>query len=212
LRLNVDAYYREERDRLRFENSEFRRMGALIVRPSNPVWLNALEGTAAGGIVTLERRRANGLSGWISFALGRTALTDTITGERFVSDYDQARTLNAYGIYRTSRRLSFSARYRYGSNFPLTGYYEAAGDDVWSLAEERNRERLPAYGRLDLRADWAFSYRRSRLTLFTELVNTAGRDNLGPDAPSIRLPLGTVTGLTQTLFPFLPSAGVLIEF
>ena len=211
-RLSVDGYYREERDRLRFEDSEFRRAGAIIVRPSNPVWHNALTGTAAGAVVTLERRQVNGLSGWLSFAMGRTALTDTLTSEGFVSDYDQARTLNAYGIYRTSRRLSFSARYRYGSNFPLAGYYQQVADEVWTLAEERNRARLPPYGRLDLRADWAFTYRRSRLTLFTELVNTAGRDNLGPDAPTIHLPIGTVTGLTQTLFPFLPSAGILIEF
>jgi hypothetical protein len=43
-------------------------------------------------------------------------------------------------------------------------------------------------------------------------VNTTGRENLGPDSPTIRLPLGIVTGLTHSLFPFLPSAGVLIEF
>lgn len=211
-RLSVDGYYREERDRLRFENSEFRRAGAGIIRPVDPVWRNALDGTASGGVLTLERRQVNGLSGWISLAVGRTELADRLTGEHFVSDYDQARTLNAYGIYRTSRRLSFSARYRYGSNFPLPGYYEPVGDQVWTLSEDRNRARLPAYGRLDLRGDWAFTYRRSRLTLFTELVNTAARDNLGPDAPTIFLPTGTVRGLTQSLFPFLPSAGVLIEF
>ena len=163
-------------------------------------------------MVTVERRTANGLSGWISLGLGRTALTDALTGERFVSDYDQARTLNAYGIYRTSRALSFSARYRYGSNFPLAGYYAPVGEDIYTLAAERNRARLPAYSRLDLRADWAFTYRRSRLTLFTEVVNAAGRENLGPDAPLIRLASGTVSGLTQKLFPFMPSVGVLVEF
>ena len=211
-RMRLDGYYREERDRLRYERSEFRRRGSTIVRPNAPVWTNALKGTAAGGVVTIERRTPNGLSGWVSLAIGRTALTDVYTGERFVSDYDQARTLNAYGIYRTSRRLSFSARYRYGSNFPLTGYYAPLGEESYTLAEERNRTRLPAYGRLDLRADWAFTYRRSRLTLFTEVVNATGRENLGPDAPTIRLPVGGVNGLTQQLFPLLPSVGVLVEF
>jgi hypothetical protein len=163
-------------------------------------------------VLTLERRQTNGLSGWISFAFGRTTLTDVLTGERFVSDYDQARMLNAYGIYRTSRRLSLSARYRYGSNFPIVGYYTPESGGVYTIAERRNEARLPAYARLDLRADWAFTYRRSRLTIFTEIVNTTGRENLGPDAPTIRLPLGIVTGLTHSLFPFLPSAGVLIEF
>jgi hypothetical protein len=211
-RISLVGYYREERDRLRFENSEFRRVGTIISHPMDPVWVNPLQGTAAGGVVTLERRQTNGLSGWISFALGRTTLTDVLTGERFVSDYDQARMLNAYGIYRTSRRLSLSARYRYGSNFPIVGYYAPEVGGVYTIAEQRNEARLPGYARLDLRADWAFTYRRSRLTIFTEIVNTTGRENLGPDSPTIRLPLGIVTGLTHSLFPFLPSAGVLIEF
>jgi hypothetical protein len=210
--IRVDGYYRRESDRLRFERSEFRRSGNLIIRPGNPFWTNSLDGSASGGVITLERRQANGLSGWISFAAARTNLQDTLTGEQFGSDYDQARTLNAYAIYRTARQISLSARYRYGSNFPLAGYYEPVSDQVWTLAEQRNQARLPAYRRLDLRADWAFTYRRSRLTLFTEIVNTTARGNYGPDAPTIRLPGGVVTGLTQSLFPFLPSAGVLIEF
>jgi hypothetical protein len=211
-RLRLDGYYREEHDRLRFERAEFRRSGSLIVRPVNPFWANALNGSAAGAVITVERRQSNGLSGWISFAGGRTSLSDSLTAERFVSDYDQAHTLNAYAIYRTSRKLSLSARYRYGSNFPLAGYFEPTADEVWTLAEQRNRARLPAYNRLDVRADWAFTYRRSRLTLFTEIVNTTARTNYGPDSATLFLPSGTVVGLTQTLFPFLPSAGVLIEF
>ena len=211
-RVRFDGYYRRERDRLRFEQSEFRRSGSLIVRPGDAYWANALSGSASGGVVTLEGRQANGLSGWISFAAARTNLRDILTGEQFISDYDQARTLNAYAIYRTARQISLSARYRYGSNFPLVGYYEPVTDELWTLAERRNEARLPAYRRLDLRADWAFTYRRSRLTLFTEIVNTTARGNYGPDAPTIRLPGGVVTGLTQSLFPFLPSAGVLIEF
>jgi hypothetical protein len=211
-RIRLDGYYRHESDRLRYERSEFRRSGNLIIRPVDPYWANALDGSASGGVITLERRQANGLSGWISFAAARTNLRDALTGEQFVSDYDQARTLNAYAIYRTARQVSLSARYRYGSNFPLVGYYAPVAGQVWSLDEQRNDARLPAYHRLDLRADWAFTYRRSRLTLFTEIVNTTARGNYGPDAPTIRLPTGVVTGLTQSLFPFLPSAGVLIEF
>ena len=30
-----------------------------------------------------------------------------------------------YGVYRFSDRMSFSARFRAGSNFPVPGYYEA---------------------------------------------------------------------------------------
>ena len=58
------------------------RSPAAIVRPTSPFWANALDGTAAGGVVTVERRTANGLSGWISLGLGRTALTDATTSTR----------------------------------------------------------------------------------------------------------------------------------
>jgi hypothetical protein len=211
-RVRVDGYLRREQDRLRYEDSEYRRFGAIIVPPVAPFWANALDGKASGGVVTVERRQTNGLSGWVSVGLGRTMLTDGYTGEQFVSDYDQRTTLNAYGIYRTSRRVSFSARYRYGSNFPLDGYYTPLTDETWTLTNQRNQSRLPDYSRLDLRADWAFTYPRSRLTLYTEVVNTLNRDNLGSESPTIRLPSGTVTGLTRKLFPILPSVGVLIEF
>ena len=211
--IRVDGYYRRESDRLRFE-----RIGVSAERrPDHPAWQPVLDEltrrqriwwrdhprTAAGQRtfrMDLVRRGAHQLAGHAHRA------------EQFVSDYDQAQTLNVYAIYLTARQISLSARYRYGSNFPLAGYYNPVSDQVWTLAEQRNQARLPAYRRLDLRADWAFTYRRSRLTLFTEIVNTTARGNYGPDAPTIRLPGGVVTGLTQSLFPFLPSAGVLIEF
>jgi hypothetical protein len=211
-RLGVNVYYRRERDRLRFEHSEARREGNLIVLPRSPVWANALDGSGGGAIVTVERRRANGISGWISYSYGTTDLDDRLTGESFVGDYDQAHAVNAYGIYRTSGRLSFSSRFRYGSNFPLQGYFEPVAGELYSLTDVRNTTRLPVYARLDARADWAFTYGRSRLTLFFEVMNLLNRDNYGPDDPGIALPSGLVFGATQTGFPLLPSAGVLIEF
>lgn len=211
-RVRFDGYRREESDRLRFEQSEARLVRGRPVRPGPAFWANALSGTASGAVVTVERRRANGLSGWVSYSAGRTELRDRLTGERYVSDYDQAHTVNAYGLYRTSGRLSLSARYRYGSNFPLAGYLAPMQGDVYRLAEDRNGVRLPAYSRADARVDWAFTYRRSRLTLFVEVLNALNRENLGPGSPTIRLSTGAVTDATRRLFPLLPSAGFLVEF
>lgn len=211
-RVRFDGYRREESDRMRFEQSEARMLFGRPVRPGPAFWANALSGTASGAVVTVERRRANGLSGWVSYSAGRTELRDRLTGERYVSDYDQAHTVNAYGLYRTSGRLSLSARYRYGSNFPLAGYLAPMQGDVYRLAEDRNGVRLPAYSRADARVDWAFTYRRSRLTLFVEVLNALNRQNLGPGSPTIRLSTGAVTDATRRLFPLLPSAGFLVEF
>ena len=45
-------------------------------------------------------------------------------GETFWGDWDQRHTVNAYAAYRFSARFSASTRFRYGSNFPATGYWE----------------------------------------------------------------------------------------
>ena len=49
---------------------------------------------------------------WLSYALGYARYTDRTTGETFWGDFDQRHTINVYGDFRVSDRLSFSARSR----------------------------------------------------------------------------------------------------
>ena len=79
------------------------------------------------------------------------------------------------------------------------------------LGAERNRVRLPRYARLDLRAKRTFTFDRRRLTLFVEVMNALGRENVGQADGSIRANLEAV-GYAERLIPFVPSAGFLIEF
>ncbi len=210
-RVTLTGYVRDERHRLRFENSEFRAVGNFIVRPGIGVWANTLSGDAHGIEATIERRVVNGVSGWLWYGYGDTELDDAATGESFPSDFDQRHMVNAYAIYRTSSKLGLSARFRYGSNFPIPGYYTQVGE-AYFLGADRNTVRLPAYARLDLRADWAFTYRRSRLTLFVEVLNVLKRPNFALSEGSLNLTTGQVFELTEKGFPLLPSAGILIEF
>ena len=81
------------------------------------------------------------------------------------------------------------------------------------LSAQRNGLRLPAYSRLDLRADRTFTYRKSRLTLFIEVVNATNRDNYRPTASRHEHHhAARVRAAPRRLFPLLPVAGVLIEF
>ena len=107
--------------------------------------------------------------------------------ERFYSDFDQRHTFNSYVAYRWSGRTSSSARLRYGSNFPIRGYIEEAPQVGYVLSEQRNGLRLPAYTRLDIRADRSFTYRKSRLTLFLEVINATNRENVRYDSPGVNL-------------------------
>jgi hypothetical protein len=209
-RVTASLYYRDESDRLGLLGDQFRRVNGLVLRPTGRYIVNALEGSARGGELTLERRSPNGLSGWASYAYGDARTANTLTGEDYPGDFDQRHTINASLGYRWTAR-AMSARYRYGSNFPFTGYIVPAGD-IHMLTSVRNSARLPPYSRLDVRADQTFLFRQWRLTLFGEVVNVLNRRNLRAQSGGIDVVSGAVYRATERLFPILPSAGILVEF
>jgi len=214
-RLNLAVYGRRDADGFRAVNAEVRLVNNRVVSPSNPHYENALTGNTRGAEIVLERRSVNGLNGWLSYSWNDTRLDDPERAghpaESFPSDYDQRHTVNAYVAYRWRSRTNLSARMRYGSNFPIVGYI-AQDANGYLLSEQRNGIRLPAYSRLDLRADRAFTYRKSRLTLFMEVVNAMNRDNFRQNSPGINTQTRRVFDPIEGLFPLLPVAGVLIEF
>jgi hypothetical protein len=136
-----------------------------------------------------------------------------VSGERFWGDNDQRHTLNAYAIYRRSDRLSFVSKLRVGSNFPIPGYYaKVEGTDAYTLTDVRNSDRLPVYARLDLRANRDFHPGHRRVTLFAEVINVLNRANYRFQPPSVNLTTRAVSSPFESMFPVIPSAGVLIEF
>ena len=215
LRLNLVAYHRREDDVLRAVNAEIRIENNRVVLPQNPHWANTMTGETNGAEITLERRAATGLNGWLSYTWNDSQYDDPqragTTPESFPSDFDQRHTVNAYVAYRWGGRTSLSARMRYGSNFPIVGYIEQDADG-YLLSSQRNGLRLPTYARLDLRADRTFTYRKSRLTLFIEIVNATNRDNYRPNSYFVNTTTRRAFEPIESLFPLLPVAGVLIEF
>jgi hypothetical protein len=203
----------------RHESDVLRRMGEDRVNPDTgrrvpaatfPTFRASLDGAARGADILLMRRAPSGLTGWVSYSWSETRYRDVITGEVFDGDFDQRHTLNVFAQQRLSYRLMVSAKYRLGSNFPFVGYFTRQGDTLY-LGTERNRVRLPRYARLDLRATRTFTFDRRRLTLFVEIMNALGRENVGQADGAIRANLEAV-GYAERLIPFVPSAGFLIEF
>lgn len=224
-RILFNAYARHEEDMLWTRGVEPRRspQGAIVPGDVDAPWVNALSGTARGVEVVLRRDAADGFSGWVGYAYGRLKYTDTQTGEQFWADADQRHTLSVYGNYRLSSRASVSVRYRYGSNYPLIGYLgeppPALGMSpildgerlFYALVDQRNLLRLPAYSRLDVRADRAFTWSRRRLTVFVEVSNVLNRTNLRNTSYRVDR-AGRVFNTTESLMPIVPSAGVVVEF
>jgi hypothetical protein len=212
-RWQVAVYAREEGDFLRRFGAETRLVNGRVVRGAiSTRWVNRLDGHARGVEVLLQRRTPNGLSGWFSYSYGRNRYDDRVNGESFWGDLDQRHTLNLYAFYRISDRTSVTGKYRFGTNFPVAGYYSETAGGSSVLVDERNGLRLPLYSRLDVRANRTFHWSRRRLTLFAEVINLLNRDNVRVSIPRVNSVTLAVTRLFEEMIPIVPSAGVLIEF
>ena len=209
IRFLAEVYDRED-DKLFFSLFEPRLVGNDVTFDQFP-FQNSLRGHARGVELTLQRRSANKLTGWVSYAYSHTKLTDAQTGLTFASDTDQRHTLNVYGSYRFSETLNLSSAWRYGSGEPVPGFYRKVGQEYF-LSNERNTTRLPVYSRVDVRVNKAFLFKNWKLTLNGELINALNRENLRFAGFEFFDFDGRVFGQLDRVIPRLPSAGVVIEF
>jgi hypothetical protein len=209
--VRATSFYRKETHGLRLAaENRLNDAGARQFATVFPVYESPLDTTSRGVELVLSRRAAMGLTGWIGYMWAHTRARDPGTGEAFDGDFDQRHTLNVVVTQRLSYRANLGAKLRIGSNVPITGYF-AGEPDAMRLSASRNDVRLPTYARLDIRAARTFTVASRRLTLFVEVMNVLRRSNYGQAEGAIRTNLEAV-GFLEELIPFVPSAGLLIEF
>ncbi len=182
-----------------------------MVPPANPRYLNSLRGYSRGFEIFLQRSSANRATGWVSYAFGRTAMRDGITTNRFPSDFDQRHTVNVYGGYRIKPTINLSVKASYGSGFPIPGYLQQSGT-LYYLTNVRNQLRMPYYLRTDARVNKSWTKDKWKLTLFGEVINLTNRTNYLYDSFNGYNTKTFQAFLTMdTMFPILPSAGIVFE-
>jgi len=216
-RLRVEFYDRQDRDLLARPLLDPRLLldGSIFNALPNAPWRNSERGYSRGAQIFLQRRTANGFTGWVSYAYGHAEIRDGDLGTRFPSDYDQRHTFNAYVSRRLRPTVNVSAKFTYGSGMPLPGFYRdvVGNGTTYFLAADRNGLRAPSYQRTDLRLNKAYVHKKSKATLFAEVINLTNHHNRDFDSPG---PYDSVTTQTYpnffSMFPILPSAGVLFEF
>jgi hypothetical protein len=220
--ITATAYRRDEHQVLSTPLEETRRLagGGIRLGLTNAPTVNGLDGHARGVEVVVRREAPGGLSGWAGYAYARHRYTDTATGDQFWADADQRHTLSLYSSYRLSSRATVSAKFRYGSNYPLRGYLGEPPATVvvidgqpqfYQLIGARNTLRLPDYARLDVRADRAFHWAGTRVVLFAEVANVLNHRNLR-STPFFLDRAGRAFDATESLMPIVPSAGFVVEF
>jgi len=104
-----------------------------------------------------------------------------------------------------------SVRWNYGSGFPITGYLRRSGPSYY-LADVRNQLRLPAYSRTDVRVNKSWTRHQWKLTLYGEVINLTNRTNYLFDSfNGYNTKTGQASVTLDTMFPVLPSVGVVFE-
>tara|TARA_A100001015_G_scaffold39877_2_gene43764 strand:+ start:6096 stop:8120 length:2025 start_codon:yes stop_codon:yes gene_type:complete len=121
--------------------------------------------------------------GWVSLTLSRTERSNDITGENFRYSYDKPIVINAVGNYRWNDRWTFGLKWRYESGqlvTPLDGVEEDTETPGLfnPIYGDPFSERLPAYHRLDFRADRAYQFSRWSMDLYFEVINLYARENV----------------------------------
>src|SRR5262249_33225953 len=138
-RIRLEFYDRQDRDLLARPALDPRLNFAGLVVGADPgaALLNSERGYARGLEVFGQRRTENGLTGWISYAYGRTIVSDGALGVKFPSDYDQRHTFNAYASRRVRPTVNLSGKFVFGSGMPLPGFYHRT-DDGYEISSNRN--------------------------------------------------------------------------
>ncbi len=212
-RVRLEFYNREDRDLLFRPFFEPRILGGRIFNSKLDAPIhNSLRGYARGLEILFQRRSANRVTGWVSYALGYSRMRDGMARIPFPSDYDQRHTMNVYLGYRIRPTVNLSTRWIYGSGFPIPGFLRRDGTRYF-LADQRNNLRLDPYHRADVRINKAYVFDRWKLTLYGEVVNVFDRANYRFDSFSgYNARTGQASINLDKMFPVLPSAGLMLEF
>jgi CarboxypepD_reg-like domain/TonB-dependent Receptor Plug Domain len=212
-RFRLEAFQRNDRSLLFQPLMEARLIGGVISPDLNqsPI-LNSLSGVSKGAEVFIQRRTANGWTGWASYTFSWSEMRDALTGIRFPSDQDQRHTINTYVSYRLRPSVNISAKFSLGSGFPIPGFF-SLHDGTYYLAADRNLVTLPMYQRLDIRVNKSTTMKRGKMTLFVEATNMLNHTNYRFDSYNGFNPVsGEAAVSLSQMFPILPSAGITIDF
>ena len=212
-RLRFQLYNRQDRDLLFQPFAEPRQTlaGFYDIHPNAP-WQNAERGYARGVEGILQRRTANGFTGWVSYSYGVARVHDGFIRRQFSADWDQRHSVNVYGSYRLRPTVNISSRLVYGSGIPIPGFIRYDGA-AYHLTFNRNRTRIPDYQRLDFRVNKIWIHDRWQLNLFAEVANILNRDNRRYEAFNGYNPTTGVARLAiSSMLPILPTAGLVMQF
>jgi hypothetical protein len=157
LRLDLTGFYQ------RFKLTDLR--DQFTTDPQNEILENR-DGEGYGLELMLRRPASHRLYGWLAYTLARSDRLNSLSLAKFPSDWDQRHILNVVVSYRLPRGYTVGAQFHVNTGRP----YPVADNRTGRV----DYTRLPAFVRLDVRADKRVIFDRWKLDLYLEVVNVTG--------------------------------------
>jgi hypothetical protein len=163
--------------------------------------------------VTLQRRSANRLSGWIGYTLAYSRETFIFPKGLLVVPTltDQRHTVNAFAMYRLTPSINLSGKVIYGSGIPISSLgFQIVNGNLVPVGP--SHALFGPHERLDLRIDKAWAFSRWKMTLYAEGLNLTNHDNPRLITFGVNFTNGNLTPITERGLPVTPTAGLSFEF
>ncbi|MFA5405569.1 MAG: TonB-dependent receptor [Ignavibacteria bacterium] len=140
------------------------------------------EGFAKGADVFFKVRFKPKFNGWISYSFTDSKRKQTSTGSLQSSNYDITHNVSVVGTYNISDYLTAGITYHISTGKPYTPVYSSIFDSTQSayipFYAPFNSERYPTYTRIDVNAQYLFSFFGKFAVAFFALNNLLDNKNL----------------------------------
>lgn len=184
--------------------------GASFVLNGNTDWESLVESGGKGRVYGLEwllNKQEGRWNGWLAYTLSwnNRQFANINQGKPYPFRYDRRHDISLTALYRVSSRLKLSSNFVYqtGHAITLPGFVQ---ETLWGsfrrVYPTKNNQRMPAYHRLDLSANYEYLTRKKRMALLSfGAYNIYGQPNaFFVDSTGVPVRFERVT-----LFRFIPA-------
>lgn len=223
---SVQGYYKKMDNLYEFKN-------AITYKLGDPIYELFTKGQGeAYGVEFFFNKTVGNLFGWVGYTLSWTKrkFPDLNLGKVFYPRYDRRHDISIVAGYKFNNNWSVSMNWIFSTGQGYTvpdGQYQftpiGVNEDL-SLQynyTSRNAYRLPSYHKLDVSANYNFKFNNLSIDTYLTLYNVYNRKNpfaiyaTHENIPGSSTDPGSY-GITQlkqiSLFPFIPSLGITVNF
>ncbi|HED07847.1 MAG TPA: TonB-dependent receptor [Ignavibacteria bacterium] len=220
--ISIESYYRNMKNLYEFQNSP--RYNYLNGSVKNLITVG--EGEAYGTEIFINKT-AGDLSGWIGYTLSwtRRQFDKLNKGRVFYPRYDRRHDVSVVLSYKVSNSFNIGATWSYATGQSITtptgqfGFQDIGLNNSTDLNfdyNQRDNFKLPAYHKLDLSFNYSFEWNNLPFKAYLAIFNVYNRKNPFAVFATKNTSSGSVLNKPElkqiTLFPFLPTVGISVQF